>query len=119
MSDHEKDTAVAGADRTALSGVDDGAVVSQEEIVTEQDYVDSLSEEERTRLRDTLLEWREAGNPDPRIYSEVDIAGDGYIDYFVLDADDNLVLMPGVEVDQSDYDLTDVEIVEETDGLGE
>jgi hypothetical protein len=87
--------------------------------MTEQEYMDALSDEERASLRATLEEWKAAGNPAPRIYSEVDIAGDGMIDYFELDENGELVLRPGAEVDLSDYDLTGVEIVEETEGVGD
>ncbi len=88
------------------------------EIRTEQDYLDSLPQERRDAIRDTLVEWRDAGNPLPQIGAEVDIAGDGQEDYFRLDSFGNLILVAGADVDQSDYDLDGVDIVEETEGVG-
>lgn len=89
------------------------------DIVTEQDYLDSLSEETKAQIRETLLDWKAAGNPHPQLDAMVDISGDGIMDFFELDEHDELIMVPGAEADQSDYDLTGVEIVEETEGLGE
>lgn len=87
--------------------------------MSEDEYLESLPEEAKAELFAILMEWREAGNPDPRIYSEVDISGDGLVDYFTLSEEGKLILMPGADVDQSDYDLDGVNIVEELDGVGE
>ena len=50
--------------------------------------------------------WRNEGVLDPRIPLDVDIDGDGIVDALGLDADGELVLIPGVALTETVYEAT-------------
>lgn len=55
-----------------------------------------LPREDYHALRNALLEWRDAGEPNPVIPHDVDLDGDGVVDGFGLDENDDLVYVKGV-----------------------
>lgn len=63
--------------------------------------LDSLSADERDTLKAALAAWREAGTPDPTIPLYEDVDGDGIPDLVGLDAEGELVLVPGATVADS------------------
>lgn len=84
-----------------------------------------LPEEDRLALRDILIQQRSEGVEDPLIPLNVDIDGDGIADAWALDENDDVVLRPGVKLEDTVYvsdgddvdDLTgyDGEILEEVE----
>jgi len=57
--------------------------------------------EAREAIRQALLDWRAAGEPDPVIPVYADENGDGVPDFYGLDAFGQLRLVPGVTVAES------------------
>lgn len=54
---------------------------------------DGLSAEDREAMKQALLTWRAAGVENPLIPSQVDIDGDGLVESFGLDENDEVVLI--------------------------
>lgn len=63
----------------------------------------SLTPEDREAIRAILLAEREAGVATPLLPADVDVDGDGIVDSFGLDADDNVVIVPGVDLEHTLY----------------
>lgn len=63
--------------------------------------LDSLSADERETLTQALTAWRDAGTADPTIPLYEDVDGDGIPDLVGLDAEGELVLVPGATVEDS------------------
>jgi len=84
-----------------------------------QSHLATLSGEQRQQVLETLTSFKDAGVSAPLLDAGVDGDGDGRNDYFGLDEQGNLIMVTGAEGDRDDYDLGDVEIVEETEGVGD
>lgn len=58
-----------------------------------------LPDEDKTALRDALLTWKNDGVANPLIPLDHDVDGDGIVDSWGLDDNDQLILVPGVHID--------------------
>lgn len=58
----------------------------------------NLTDEDKAALKQALLTWRDEGVANPRIPLDYDVDGDGIADAFGLDANDELILIPGTLV---------------------
>jgi hypothetical protein len=58
----------------------------------------NLTEEDKAELKAALLTWRNDGVANPKIPLDYDVDGDGIADAYGLDANDELILIPGVLV---------------------
>lgn len=54
-----------------------------------------MSEEDKIVLRDALRKWRDGGVVNPTIPMYADADGDGVPDFYGLDENDELVVVPG------------------------
>lgn len=58
-----------------------------------------LPDEDKAALLTALLQWKADGVANPLIPLDHDVDGDGIVDSFGLDDNDQLVLVPGVHID--------------------
>lgn len=61
------------------------------------------SAEDAEAIRAALLNWKASGNPNPMIPMEVDVDGDGIVDSFALDENDNLIVVTGAKLADTVY----------------
>lgn len=61
----------------------------------------SLSEEDRVEIREILLAHRAEGVEHPLLPADVDFNNDGVVDSFGLDADDEVVVVHGVALEET------------------
>lgn len=61
------------------------------------------TEEDTTAIREILLGWKAEGNENPLLPADVDIDGDGIVDSFGLDENDNVIVVPGVKLEETVY----------------
>lgn len=63
----------------------------------------STSEEDVTTIRDILLQWKAEGVENPLLPADVDIDGDGIVDSFGLDENDNVIIVSGAKLEDTVY----------------
>lgn len=63
----------------------------------------TLTDADRTALRDVLLMWRETGVENPTLPLDIDLDGDGIADAWGLDANDEVVLISGTTIADTVY----------------
>lgn len=63
----------------------------------------ALTDEDRAVIRASLLAEREAGMPVPLLPMDVDVDGDGIVDSFGLDENDEVVVVSGVALEHTLY----------------
>ncbi|AWY05394.1 hypothetical protein SEA_FIREMAN_43 [Microbacterium phage Fireman] len=61
-------------------------------------YLDTIPLADQAQIKQSLLDWRDAGEPHPMIPLDGDVDGDGIADAFALDAFGNLVIVPAVPI---------------------
>lgn len=62
-----------------------------------------LNREDYTAIRQILLQWKSEGVKNPLLPSDVDTDGDGIVDSYGLDANDNVILVRGASLDDTVY----------------
>lgn len=72
----------------------------------------NLTDEDVAAIKVILLQWKTEGHPNPLLPADVDIDGDGVVDSFGLDEDDNVIVVSGVKLNDTVYvsdgdDITD------------
>lgn len=65
--------------------------------------MDQLPQADRDQLRETLLQIRTGTGKVPLIPLDVDLDGDGIVDSFGLDENDEVVLVSGVKLEETVY----------------
>jgi hypothetical protein len=71
-----------------------------------------LPEEDRAAIRDVLLNWRAEGQENPLLPMEVDADGDGIVDSWGLDENDEVVFVSGVALTETVFQSDGDGIVE-------
>ena len=61
------------------------------------------TEDDTAAIREILLAWKKEGNANPLLPADVDIDGDGIVDSFGLDEDDNVIVVSGVKLEETVY----------------
>lgn len=62
------------------------------------------TEEDREVILNFLNQQKAAGNPNPLMAMDVDLDGDGICDSFGLDENGELVVVPGVKLEDTTYE---------------
>ena len=62
-----------------------------------------LNREDYAAIKQILLQWKSEGVKSPLLPSDVDTDGDGIVDSYGLDADDNVILVRGANLDDTVY----------------
>jgi len=65
--------------------------------------LDDLPEEDRAQLKEALTTWQAAGEENPMIPLDVDLDGDGVADAVGLDENGELVVLSGVDLEETVY----------------
>lgn len=63
----------------------------------------STTDEDREVIKGILLQWKAEGNPNPLLPADVDIDGDGIVDSFGLDENDNVIVVSGTALEDTVY----------------
>lgn len=66
----------------------------------------TVSAEDLEVIKSILIQYKQEGNPNPLLPMDVDVNGDGIVDSFGLDADDNVIVVPGVKLEETVYEST-------------
>jgi hypothetical protein len=66
----------------------------------------TVSAEDLEVIKSILIQYKQEGNTNPLLPMEVDVNGDGIVDSFGLDADENVVVVPGVKLEDTVYEST-------------
>jgi hypothetical protein len=73
----------------------------------------TATDEDHVAIRDILLQWKAEGNENPLLPMDVDVDGDGIVDSFGLDKDDNVIVVSGTKLEDTVYVAEDEEPAEE------
>lgn len=63
----------------------------------------TTSQEDVTTIRDILLQWKAEGVANPLLPADVDIDGDGIVDSFGLDENDEVIIVSGAKLEDTVY----------------
>ena len=63
----------------------------------------TTTDEDAAAIKAILLQWKSEGNPNPLLPADVDIDGDGIVDSFGLDENDNLIVVSGTKLEDTVY----------------
>ena len=63
----------------------------------------TVTEEDQAAIKSILLQWKEEGNPNPLLPMDVDIDGDGIVDSFGLDENDEVIVVSGAKLEDTVY----------------
>ena len=63
----------------------------------------TLSVEDRDAIKAVLLMYRASGDPNPLLPADVDLDGDGIVDSFGLDLNDEVIVVRGAEIKNTVY----------------
>lgn len=66
----------------------------------------TVSAEDLEVIKSILIQYKQEGNTNPLLPMDVDVNGDGIVDSFGLDADDNVIVVPGVKLEDTVYEST-------------
>src|SRR5690606_16017995 len=58
----------------------------------------TTTDEDAAAIKAILLQWKSEGNPNPLLPADVDIDGDGIVDSFGLDENDNVIVVSGTKL---------------------
>ena len=62
-----------------------------------------LNREDYAAIKQILLQWKSEGVVNPLLPSDVDTDGDGVVDSYGLDVNDNVILVRGANLDDTVY----------------
>jgi len=74
-----------------------------------------LTDEDRVAIKALLIQEREQGVPIPLLPADVDYNGDGIVDSFGLDDNDEVVIVSGVAIEHTLYESDGDDITIEVD----
>ena len=63
----------------------------------------TATDEDHVAIQQILLQWKAEGNENPLLPMDVDIDGDGIVDSFGLDADDNVIVVNSTKLEDTVY----------------
>lgn len=63
----------------------------------------SLTKEDRDAIKAVLLMYRREGEPNPLLPADVDLDGDGIVDSFGLNENDEVVVVRGKKLEETVY----------------
>lgn len=63
----------------------------------------TLTVEDRDAIKSILVMYRDEGDPNPLLPADVDLDGDGLVDSFGLDENDEVVVVRGRELKETVY----------------
>ena len=63
----------------------------------------TTTDEDAAAIKAILLQWKSEGNPNPLLPADVDIDGDGIVDSFGLDENDNVIVVSGTKLEDTVY----------------
>lgn len=66
----------------------------------------TTSDEDLIAIKSILLQWKSEGIPNPLLPADVDIDGDGIVDSFGLDVDENVIVVPGAKLEDTVFEST-------------
>lgn len=66
----------------------------------------TVSAEDLEVIKSILIQYKQEGNANPLLPMEVDVNGDGIVDSFGLDANENVIVVPGVKLENTVYEST-------------
>ena len=73
----------------------------------------TATDEDHVAIQQILLQWKAEGNENPLLPMDVDIDGDGIVDSFGLDADDNVIVVNSTKLEDTVYVSEDDDMKEE------
>ena len=63
----------------------------------------TTTDEDAAAIKAILLQWKTEGNPNPLLPADVDIDGDGIVDSFGLDENDNVIVVSDTKLEDTVY----------------
>lgn len=63
----------------------------------------TLTAEDRDAIKAVLIMYRDGGNPNPLLPADVDLDGDGIVDSFGLDENDEVIVVRGQKLEETVY----------------
>lgn len=63
----------------------------------------TTTDEDAAAIKAILLQWKSEGNPNPLLPADVDIDGDGIVDSFGLDENNNVIVVSGTKLEDTVY----------------
>lgn len=63
----------------------------------------TTTDEDAAAIKAILLQWKSEGNPNPLLPADVDIDGDGIVDSFGLDENDNVIVVSDTKLEDTVY----------------
>lgn len=79
----------------------------------------TLTVEDRDAIKQVLLMYRNEGNPNPLLPADVDLDGDGIVDSFGLDENDEVVVVRGQKLEETVYVSDGADVGPESVEVGE
>ena len=61
----------------------------------------TTTDEDAAAIKAILLQWKSEGNPNPLLPADVDINGDGIVDSFGLDENNNVIVVSGTKLEDT------------------
>lgn len=63
----------------------------------------TTTDEDAAAIKAILHQWKSEGNPNPLLPADVDIDGDGIVDSFGLDENNNVIVVSGTKLEDTVY----------------
>ena len=63
----------------------------------------TTTDEDAAAIKAILLQWKSEGNPNPLLPADVDIDGDGIVDSFGLNENNNVIVVSGTKLEDTVY----------------
>lgn len=63
----------------------------------------TTTDEDAAAIKAILLQWKSEENPNPLLPADVDIDGDGIVDSFGLDENDNVIVVSDTKLEDTVY----------------
>ena len=63
----------------------------------------TTTDEDAAAIKAILIQWKSEGNPNPLLPADVDIDGDGIVDSFGFDENDNVIVVSGTKLEDTVY----------------
>lgn len=63
----------------------------------------TTTDEDAAAIKAILLQWKSEGNPNPLLPADVDIDGDGIVDSFGLDENNNVIVVSDTKLEDTVY----------------
>ena len=63
----------------------------------------TTTDEDAAAIKAILIQWKSEGNPNPLLPADVDIDGDGIVDSFGLDENNNVIVVSDTKLEDTVY----------------